>query len=72
MRKTHRIVFLDRSTVAPQIRLRAPAFAHELVAHDDTAPEQVVPRLAGATLFIIGIMLVLVSEDEPKPPEEKL
>ncbi len=26
--------------------------------------------LAGATLFIIGIMLVLVSEDEPKPPAD--
>jgi len=44
-----RIVFLDRATLAPQIRLRAPAFAHELLEHEDTAPEQVLPRLAGAT-----------------------
>lgn len=27
----HKIVFLDRATLAPQIRLRAPACAHELM-----------------------------------------
>jgi hypothetical protein len=36
---THRMVFLGRSTIAPKIRLRAPAFALELVEHDDTAAE---------------------------------
>lgn len=49
---TERIVFLDRSTIAPQIRLRAPAFAHELTEYDDTAAEQVVQRLAGASIAI--------------------
>lgn len=47
-----RIVFLDRATLAPQIRLHTPSFAHELVAHDDTAPLKVVERLAGATIVI--------------------
>jgi glycerate dehydrogenase len=49
-----RIVFLDRATLAPQIRLRAPSFGHELIAHDDTAPGQVVERLAGASIAIVN------------------
>jgi glycerate dehydrogenase len=47
-----KIVFLDRSTIAPQIRLRLPSFAHELVEHENTQPGQVVARLAGATIAI--------------------
>ncbi|MCB1916654.1 MAG: D-2-hydroxyacid dehydrogenase [Rhodocyclaceae bacterium] len=47
-----RIVFLDRATVAPQITLRRPAFEHELICHDQTRPEQVAERLAGATIAI--------------------
>lgn len=49
---TQRIVFLDRATIAPQIRLRPPSFLHELITHDDTAADQVVERLAGATIAI--------------------
>ena len=49
---THRIVFLDRATIAPQIRLRPPAFAHELVEHAQTRADQVVERLAGASIVI--------------------
>lgn len=67
MSTPHRIVFLDRSTVAPQIRLRAPAFAHELVAHDDTAPEQVVPRLAGATVAILNKVQITAAMLEQLP-----
>ncbi|ENO81538.1 D-isomer specific 2-hydroxyacid dehydrogenase [Thauera sp. 27] len=48
----HKIVFLDRETIAPQIRLRSPAFAHELVVYDRTAPDQIVERLAGASIAI--------------------
>lgn len=48
----HKIVFLDRATLAPQIRLRAPACAHELSIHAQTQPEQLVERLAGATIAI--------------------
>ena len=47
-----RIVFLDRDTLAPQIRLRQPHFAHELVEHDRTSPDQVAERLDGATIAI--------------------
>lgn len=50
----HRIVFLDRATIAPQIRLRRPSFPHEYVEHGHTRPEEVVPRLAGATIAIVN------------------
>lgn len=48
----HRIVFLDRSTLAPQIRLRRPAFEHTYVEHERTSPDQVLDRLQGATIAI--------------------
>jgi glycerate dehydrogenase len=48
----HRIVFLDRATIAPQIRVRPPSFAHELIEHAETQPDQVVERLAGASIVI--------------------
>lgn len=46
------IVFLDRSTIAPQIRLRRPAFDHELVEHQRTSADEVAGRLQGATIAI--------------------
>ena len=49
-----KIVFLDRSTIAPQIRLRRPAFEHELVEHAHTEPHEVAARLAGATVAILN------------------
>ena len=54
----HRIVFLDRSTIAPQVRLRQPRFAHELVEFDHTHPDDVVPRLAGAAIAIVNKVLL--------------
>jgi len=50
----HRIVFLDRSTIAPQIRLRRPNFEHALVEHQHTRPEEVGARLAGASVAILN------------------
>jgi glycerate dehydrogenase len=50
----HKIVFLDRSTIAPQIRLRRPRFEHELIEHERTAPDEVAARLAGASVAIIN------------------
>jgi glycerate dehydrogenase len=47
-----KIVFLDRGTIAPQIRLRRPGFEHELVEYAHTEPDDVVRRLAGATIAI--------------------
>lgn len=48
----HKIVFLDRATLAPQIRLRRPGFAHEWIEYDQTQPQEVAARLAGATIVI--------------------
>lgn len=48
----HNIVFLDRDTIAPQIRLRAPCFEHRLSMHAYTRAEQVVERLCGASIAI--------------------
>jgi glycerate dehydrogenase len=48
----HKIVFLDRATLAPQIRLARPAFEHELIEYEHTAPDQVAARLDGAAIAI--------------------
>ncbi|OBS29956.1 glycerate dehydrogenase [Tepidimonas fonticaldi] len=48
----HHIVFLDRATLAPEVRLQRPAFAHHWTEHERTTPEQVVDRLRQATIAI--------------------
>ncbi|WP_404400387.1 D-2-hydroxyacid dehydrogenase [Pelagibacterium halotolerans] len=47
-----RIVFLDRETLSPETRLRAPDFPHELVVYNRTAPQDVAERIAGADIVI--------------------
>jgi glycerate dehydrogenase len=47
-----KIVFLDRATLAPQIKLPRPSFSHELVEYDQTQADEVPARLAGATVAI--------------------
>ncbi|MEM6662697.1 MAG: D-2-hydroxyacid dehydrogenase [Pseudomonadota bacterium] len=47
-----RIVFLDRSTMAPQIPLIKPDFEHEWIEHDRTSPDQIVDRLQGAEIAV--------------------
>ena len=47
-----RIVFLDRSTMAPQIPLRKPTFDHDWIEYDRTDPDQVVERLKGAHITV--------------------
>jgi glycerate dehydrogenase len=64
---SQRIVFLDRSTIAPQIRLRAPAFAHELTSHENTDPDQVVARLAGASIAIVNKVVLTAAALEQLP-----
>jgi len=48
------IVFLDRDTIAPQIRFRAPGFAHDMVWHGHTSPDEVAARIAGADIVIVN------------------
>lgn len=52
--KTLRIVFLDRATLRADVGLPPLPFAHELVEHDRTAPDQVVARLQGAQVAIVN------------------
>ena len=63
----HKIVFLDRSTIAPQIRLRRPSFEHELVEHARTQPEDTVARLAGASIAITNKVSLAASVLEQLP-----
>lgn len=48
----HHVVFLDRATIAPQIQVRRPSFAHTWTEHDRTTAEQALERLKGATIAI--------------------
>ncbi|MFM0031449.1 D-2-hydroxyacid dehydrogenase [Paraburkholderia madseniana] len=50
----HKIAFLDRATLAPQIVLREPRFDHQLIEYENTSPEQVLQRLAGVSIAIIN------------------
>ena len=47
-----RIVFLDRATIGPTVDLRRPHFEHEWIEHEATPGDEVVERLAGATIAI--------------------
>ena len=47
-----KIVFLDRATLAPHIRLARPAFEHAFVEYDHTRADQIAARLDGATIAI--------------------
>jgi glycerate dehydrogenase len=49
---SRRIVFLDRQSLIAD--LRAPAFAHDWIEHDQTRPEEVVARLQDADIAIVN------------------
>ena len=49
---TARVVFLDRASL--KAKVRKPAFASEYIEHEKTAVDEIVPRLAGATVAIIN------------------
>jgi len=67
----HRIVFLDRATIAPQVRVRPPSFAHELIEHAETSADRVVERLAGASIVITNKVRITGAALE-RLPELKL
>lgn len=46
------IVFLDRDTIAPQIRLSTPSFPHRMTEYGKSRPDQVVERAKDATIII--------------------
>ena len=47
-----RIVFLDRGTIGPSVKLSRPSFPHEWIEHDRTRPDEVIERLRGAHIAI--------------------
>jgi glycerate dehydrogenase len=49
---THRVVFLDRASL--KARVRQPACADVYIEHEKTAPDEVVGRLAQATVAIVN------------------
>ncbi len=50
----HRIIFLDRDTIAPGIELREPRFEHSWTNYPRTYPEQVAERLEDATIAVVN------------------
>lgn len=66
-----KIVFLDRATLAPQITLRRPGFAHDYIEHAHTDPAQVLERLQGATIAITN-KVALRAEVLAQLPQLKL
>ena len=67
----HKIVFLDRATIAPQINLRRPRFDHEFFEHGHTDPDDVPARLAGASVAITN-KVALTAEVLERLPELRL
>ncbi|MBV9248793.1 MAG: D-2-hydroxyacid dehydrogenase [Acetobacteraceae bacterium] len=47
-----KIVFLDRATLGPRVRLRPPTFPHRFVEHQHTSAEEVADRLEGVSIAI--------------------
>jgi glycerate dehydrogenase len=70
-RTLHKIVFLDRATLAPQIRLRRPAFEHDYTEYPQTRPEEVVARLAGVSIAITN-KVKLTAEALERLPDLRL
>ena len=54
------IVFLDRDTIAPQIRFSTPTFPHRMTAYGKSRPDQVVERARGATILINNIPMIVI------------
>ena len=47
-----RIVFLDRGTMGPGVRLHRPSFAHEWIEYERTAPGQILDRLRDCDIAV--------------------
>jgi glycerate dehydrogenase len=52
MKRPARIVILDRATLPPAVRLRAPAFPHDLRTYDASAASDVAARIADADIVV--------------------
>ncbi len=52
MTQSRRIVVLDRATLAPEITIRRPQFAHDWVEYPSTAPDDIDSRVQDAHIVI--------------------
>ncbi len=66
-----KIVFLDSATIPAHIHMPTPSFDHQWVSHEDTAPHQVIERLADATM-VIANKVVLDANTLSQLPHLKL
>ena len=66
---SRRIVFLDRQSLIAD--LRAPAFAHDWIDHDQTRPEDVVARLQDTDIAIVN-MVKLSADTLAQAPRVKM
>lgn len=67
----HRIVVLDRDTIAPEVNVRRPSFPHEWVEYDRTSASEVIERAKDATI-IINNKLDLRADTLAQLPQLKL
>jgi glycerate dehydrogenase len=67
-----RIVFLDRDTIAPEVVVRRPAFAHDWVEYPKTKAEEVPERLAGGANIVITNKVPLRAETLARAGSVKL
>ncbi|MEZ9526934.1 D-2-hydroxyacid dehydrogenase [Enterovibrio norvegicus] len=49
-----KIVFLDSATIPAHIHIPTPSFDHQWISYQETAPHQVIERLADATMVIVN------------------
>ncbi|MBE1276368.1 D-2-hydroxyacid dehydrogenase [Enterovibrio baiacu] len=66
-----KIVFLDSATIPAHIHIPTPSFDHQWVSYEDTAPHQVLERLADATM-VIANKVVLDANTLSQLPHLKL
>jgi glycerate dehydrogenase len=65
------IVFLERDSIAPEVVIRRPSFAHDWTEYDRTKPEQIPERLKDATIALVN-KVRLQREAIEKLPKLKL
>lgn len=68
----HRIVFLDRDTIARQITVRRPTFAHSWAEYPRTAPDELAGRLADGASIVITNKVPLRAASLERAPGLKL
>jgi glycerate dehydrogenase len=65
------IVFLERDSIAPEVVIRRPSFAHDWTEYDRSKPEQIPERLKDATIALVN-KVRLQREAIEKLPKLKL